>query len=314
MVHVLGLDSKTRLISPCGRTKKDPSLSVGFKYNFLAPRDPLLIYHALRSLHQHQIFQHAMTPQYFRNLPLILELFVVIAQCAHLNYSGEALTTRFWDCCKPSCAWNGKADVSKPVLSCTADDKPTDMTAGTGCGTGGTAFQCSNQQPWAINDTVSYGFAGAFITSDLTHGGIEGAWCCACYQLDFTSDPLRGKSLIVQASNTAYDVTSTNRFSLAVGYFKITYDNAWLTSLQIPGGNTTSPNACAQQYGVSQTVFGQNNVGVSKKEDCQNLPEPLRAGCTWRFDWFKDASYPRYAPPTTHMSFDLTGTVRTSNA
>jgi hypothetical protein len=157
-----------------------------------------------------------MTPHSLRNSLLSLELFVVLAQCANLNYSGEAVTTRFWDCCKPSCAWNGKADVSKPVLSCTADNKPTDVAAGTACGTGGTAYQCSNQQPWAINDTMSYGYAGAFITSDLTHGGIEGAWCCACYQLDFTSDPLRGKSLIVQASNTAYDVTTTNRFSLAV--------------------------------------------------------------------------------------------------
>jgi hypothetical protein len=157
-----------------------------------------------------------MTPNYFRNSLLSLELFVVLAQCANLNYSGEAITTRFWDCCKPSCAWNGKADVNKPVLSCTADDKVTDIAAGTACGTGGTAYQCSNQQPWAINDTMSYGYAGVFIQPDLTSGGIEGAWCCACYQLDFTSDPLRGKSLIVQASNTAYDVTTTNRFSLAV--------------------------------------------------------------------------------------------------
>lgn len=171
--------------------------------------------HALWSLHPHQISHHAMTPHYLRNLALCLELFVVFAQCANLNYSGDAITTRFWDCCKPSCAWNGKADVSKPVEACTADDKPTDMAAGTGCN-GGTAYQCSNQQPWSINDTLSYGFAGVFITPELTNGGIEGAWCCACYQLDFTSEPLIGKSMIIQASNTAYDITTTNRFTLAV--------------------------------------------------------------------------------------------------
>ncbi|KAF1851884.1 glycoside hydrolase family 45 protein [Cucurbitaria berberidis CBS 394.84] len=215
-----------------------------------------------------------MTPQFFRNIALSLEFFVALAQCANLNYSGEAVTTRFWDCCKPSCAWDGKADVSKPVVSCSSDDKPTDAAAGTGCN-GGLAFQCSNQQPWAVNDTLSYGFAGVFITPDLTRGGIEGAWCCACYQLDFTSEPLIGKSIIVQASNTAYDLRSTNRFSLA-----------------IPGGNTTSTNACAQQFGVSQSVFGNDMSGVSSKDDCQNLPEPLRDGCKWRFDWFKDASYP----------------------
>jgi hypothetical protein len=214
---VLGLDSKTRLISLFGRTKEGPSQPVRFKYLHVpTPQDRLPTYHALLSSHQYQTLQHAMTPHFFRNSLLSLELFAVLAQCANLNYSGEAITTRYWDCCKPSCAWNGKADVSKPVLSCTADDKPTDVAAGTACGTGGTAYGCSNQQPWAVNDTMSYGYAGVFIKPDLTHGGIEGAWCCACYQLDFTSDPLRGKSLIVQASNTAYDITTANRFSLAV--------------------------------------------------------------------------------------------------
>ena len=116
---------------------------------------------------------HAMTQHHFRNIIISLELFAVLARCACLNYTGEALTTRFWDCCKPSCGWVGKADFSSPVVACTADDKPTDLAAGTGC-KGGNAFQCSNQQPWAINDTLSYGYAGVFITSDLTGGGIEG--------------------------------------------------------------------------------------------------------------------------------------------
>ncbi|KAF1944206.1 endoglucanase [Clathrospora elynae] len=215
-----------------------------------------------------------MTLHYFRHIALTLELFAVVAQSANLNYSGEAITTRFWDCCKPSCGWAGKAQFSSPVVSCTADDKPTDFSAGTGCN-GGSAFQCSNQQPWAINDTVSYGFAGVYIIPELTHGGIEDAWCCACYQLDFTSEPLIGKSMIVQASNTAYDISTANRFSLA-----------------IPGGNTTSQNACAQQYGVAQSVFGDNMSGVSSTDDCLKLPEDLRAGCRWRFDWFQDASFP----------------------
>lgn len=231
-----------------------------------------------------------MPSRHLRNTILSLELFTIVAQCALLNYTGEAITTRFWDCCKPSCSWNGKADFSQPVLSCTADDKPADVAAGTGCN-GGTAFQCSNQQPWKINDTLSYGYAGVYITPDITHGSVESAWCCACYQLDFTSEPLVGKSMIVQASNTAYDVTTANRFSLAVSICK--HIGLPKLSLQVPGGNTSSTNACAQQYGVSQSVFGANMAGVSSKDDCQNLPENLQSGCQWRFDWFKDASYPR---------------------
>jgi hypothetical protein len=157
-------------------------------------------------------------PTSYRNVLLVLDLFVVLARCAKLDYSGEAVTTRFWDCCKPSCGWSYKASVSSPVLSCAADGKPVDLNAGTGCN-GGPAFQCSEQQPWAINDTLSYGFAGVFLTKNITHGATEDAWCCACYQVDFTSEPLRGKRMIVQASNTAYDINTANRFTLAVCLF-----------------------------------------------------------------------------------------------
>ncbi|CBX93072.1 hypothetical protein LEMA_P039730.1 [Plenodomus lingam JN3] len=232
------------------------------------------IYHSSLEQRQFQVLHHAMTSHHLHKIILSVKLFAVLAQCAHLNYSGEAITTRFWDCCKPSCGWKGKADFTRPVLSCTADDKPADIAAGTGCN-GGTAFQCSNQQPWAVNDTLSYGFAGTFITTELTGGSVESAWCCACYQLDFTSEPLIGKSMIIQASNTAYDINTANRFTLAV-----------------PGGNTTSTDACAQQYGVDQSVFGENMAGVSSIDGCQNLPETLRAGCQWRFDWLQDASFP----------------------
>ena len=155
--------------------------------------------------------------RHVRNTLISLHLFALLSHAANLNYSGEAVTTRYWDCCKPSCGWNGKADFSSPVESCTADNKPTNPAAGTGCN-GGDAFQCADQQPWAINDTMSYGFAGVYIMPALTRGGIEDAWCCACYQLDFTSDPLIGKSMIIQASNTAYDITTTNRFTLAVSH------------------------------------------------------------------------------------------------
>lgn len=156
-----------------------------------------------------------MTASYLRNLFVLLNLLVLQASSTGLNITGEAVTTRFWDCCKPSCAWKEKAPFSRPVLSCSIDDKPTDIDAGTGCN-GGSAYLCSNQQPWAVNDTFSYGFSGVFILPGLTGGKIEDAWCCACYQLNFTSEPLIGKSMIVQASNTAYDINTANRFSLAV--------------------------------------------------------------------------------------------------
>jgi hypothetical protein len=154
-----------------------------------------------------------MTLSYLRNI-LILSQFLVSVHC-QLNVSGEAITTRFWDCCKPSCSWKAKAPVSRPVQDCNISDAPSpNFDVGTGCEEGGAAYTCSDQQPWAVNDTFSYGFAGVFITGQP----VEEGWCCACYQLNFTSGPVKGKSMIVQASNSAFDVNSASRFSLAVGF------------------------------------------------------------------------------------------------
>jgi hypothetical protein len=181
----------------------------------LAPSSLLLTYDVLQPGPSHQTSYHAMTVPYLRSILFLFDLLIVFVNCANVNITGDAVTTRFWDCCKPSCAWKQKAAFSRPVLSCGIEDKPLDIDAGTGCN-GGTAYQCSDQQPWSLNDTFSYGYAGVFIRPDLTGGKIEDSWCCACYQLDFTSDPIKGKTMIIQASNTAYDISSANRFSLAV--------------------------------------------------------------------------------------------------
>lgn len=69
---------------------------------------------------------------------------------------------------------------------------------------------CSDESPWAISETLSYGYAAVNIA-----GGIEASWCCACYELTFTSGPVAGKQMIVQATNTGGDL-GANHFDLAV--------------------------------------------------------------------------------------------------
>ena len=54
--------------------------------------------------------------------------------------SGSGKTTRYWDCCKTSCAWSGKADVTSPVGTCDASNNHlSDVDAKSGCD-GGSAF------------------------------------------------------------------------------------------------------------------------------------------------------------------------------
>jgi hypothetical protein len=92
--------------------------------------------------------------------------------------SGTGKTTRYWDCCKGSCGWSGKANVNKPITSCDKSDNPlADMAAKNGCESGGQAYMCSNQSPWSVSDSLAYGFAAVKLA-----GGTEATWCCACYE------------------------------------------------------------------------------------------------------------------------------------
>ncbi|KAG8736580.1 hypothetical protein FRC10_009153 [Ceratobasidium sp. 414] len=183
--------------------------------------------------------------------------------------SGSGLTTRRWDCCKESCGWPGKATVSGPVKSCNKGNNPlADFNVQSSCNGGG-AFACANHSPWAVNNNLAYGFAAVTI-----QGGSESSWCCQCYQLTFTSGPVAGKQMIVQATSTAAE--------LGNNYFDI----------MIPGGGTgLYTQGCVAQYG-STSGWGAQYGGVSSQSQCAQLPSPLQAGCNWRFGWFMGANNP----------------------
>ncbi|TVY22363.1 putative endoglucanase type K [Lachnellula hyalina] len=186
--------------------------------------------------------------------------------------SGTGTTTRYWDCCKASCGWSGKATLasgSNPVTSCDAQDNPlTNYDAASGCNSG-TSYMCSDQSPWAVSDTLSYGFAATTIS-----GGSEASWCCACYELTFTSGAVQGKKMIVQATNTGGDL-GANQFDLA-----------------IPGGGFGLFNGCTAEWGTPSTGWGQQYGGISARADCDAFPDKLKAACYWRFDWFGNSDNP----------------------
>lgn len=127
--------------------------------------------------------------------------------------SGSGATTRYWDCCKPSCAWPGKGSLSQgPLGTCDINDNPLGDGGGTasGCEPGGGAFMCSSHSPWEVDENLAYGWAAVRI-----NGQTENDWCCACYELSFTSGPVSGKKMIVQATNTGGDL-GENHFDIAV--------------------------------------------------------------------------------------------------
>ncbi|KAF2770202.1 glycoside hydrolase [Teratosphaeria nubilosa] len=220
----------------------------------------------------------------------LLALTTGLASLTHADVSGIGTTTRFWDCCKPSCAWPNKAPVSGPVKSCSKHDSPIiDANAASSC-QGGEAHMCTDQSPWVVSDNLAYGFAAVHIP-----GGSEQSWCCACFELTFTSGPVKGKKMVVQATNTGGD--------LGQGQF----------DLAIPGGGVGIFNSCSSQWGAPSSGWGAQYGGISS-DTCSSFPTALRAGCGFRFgDFWQNADNPTVEfkqVPCPKALTDKTGCVR----
>ncbi|KAJ9156486.1 Carbohydrate-binding module family 1 protein [Pleurostoma richardsiae] len=194
--------------------------------------------------------------------------------------SGTGTTTRYWDCCKPSCAWPGKASVNNPVYTCDKNDQPlSDYNTKSGCDSG-TAYTCTNQSPWAVNDLVSYGYAATAIS-----GQSESDWCCACYAVTLTSGKAKGKIMLIQSVNTGGDL-SDNQFDL-----------------QIPGGGEGIFDGCTSEFGG---IGGAQYGGISNRSECDAMPAKLQPGCYWRFDWFLNSDNPTHSFTQIQCPTELT--------
>lgn len=75
-----------------------------------------------------------------------------------------AYTTRYWDCCKPSCSWPGKGTLRTPVLSCCGDGSIAGANERSVSDAGGSAGACTNAASWQVSGTLSYGFAAAAVS------------------------------------------------------------------------------------------------------------------------------------------------------
>jgi len=193
-------------------------------------------------------------------------------------------TTRYWDCCKPHCGWT--ANSNPPVGTCDISDNPqNNADLQNGC-EGGPAFMCHNYAPWAVSDSLSYGFAA-----------FNGASCGTCFQIQFDGsshngggDPgsasLNGKQMVVQVINIG---------GIEQGQF----------DLLIPGGGVGAMNGCSTQWnnadlGVQYGGFLSSCAGSGDKAGCVTQMcqaafgnfSDLMAGCEWFTTWFAAADNP----------------------
>lgn len=240
-------------------------------------------------------------------------------------------SSRYWDACKPHCSWPGNVDTSSlaaykadhgAARNCNINDfeipawtlsynvqqfwKGYQGTTSAcksderGGGTGG-AFVCTDMAPVAVNDTLAYAFVAG------PGSGVKG--CGKCYHLQFNGGnhdnnikaahkALKGKHLIVMASNIGHDVEE--------GQF----------DMMVPGGGVGQFDALSSQIGVSKEQLGvtyggflsscQQTLGydaaLAKYQTCvidmceavfPNHPNLLR-GCKWFAEWYMAADNPTY--------------------
>lgn len=184
----------------------------------------------------------------------IFSLLLIAILSYTISLSG--FTTRYWDCCKPSCAWNQNSG-GNTARTCDVSMNPiTDANARSKC-EGGPATACMDQIPKVINDNLAYAFAAA--------PGNGPNVCGKCFKLTFTGkgkyetklnhEKIKGKQLIVMANNIGYDVAN-NQFDI-----------------MIPGGGVGAFNGCNDILGTSLgKQYGgflsdcEEEVGWSKSE------------------------------------------------
>ena len=194
--------------------------------------------------------------------------------------------TRYWDSCKPHCAWSGKGG---PVArTCQTNGVSQASVDDASVCDGGNAGTCFDQTPQIVNDTIAYAFAA-------TPGG--GNDCGKCYMLTFTGtgasatgtptdehhQKIKGKHLIVMANNIGYDV-GNNQFDL-----------------MIPGGGPGKYNGCGKmgiscagaQYGGFLTTCNYDKgclINMCNSEYANN--SSLKNGCLFLANWMDAANNP----------------------
>ncbi|KAK0566983.1 hypothetical protein OC861_002945 [Tilletia horrida] len=187
----------------------------------------------------------------------------------------DGFATQYWDCCKVAAAWPGHSNLISPADSCAIDgiSRLESSNIKSGCD-GGDAFACNNHQPWVSPTNPNLSYAVGVRWTGLGVNNFYGA----CYEIVFKEQPQ--KTLIFQALNAGEDYKFNQ------------------IDIQAPGGGVGVNNGCPKQWQSPPDGWGKRFGGVQSIEECSQLPEALRSGCEWRFNWLAPADHPHGINPT----------------
>ena len=237
-------------------------------------------------------------------------------------------SSRYWDACKPHCSWLSSVDTTSEekyqagmtvARNCNIHDVEVPAftlghavqqywmgyegtnSACVNSNAGGT-YTCTDMAPIAVNDQLSYGYVAA-------PGAQFGGGCGKCFHLQFnggnhandvkdTHKALKGKHMIVMASNIGYDVEA-GQYDMLVPGGGVGAFNALSTQIGVPasglgangGGFLTE---CQQTLGWDNTVEAYQECVLKKCDEVfKDWPNLLR-GCRWYAEWYMAADNPTY--------------------
>ena len=237
-------------------------------------------------------------------------------------------SSRYWDACKPHCSWLSSVDTTSEAAyqaggtvarNCNIHDVEVPaFTLGhavqqywmgyegtnSACvnnNAGGT-YTCTDMAPIQVTENLSYGYVAA-------PGAQFGGGCGKCFHLQFnggnhandvkaTHKALKGKHMIVMASNIGYDVEA-GQYDMLVPGGGVGAFNALSTQIGVPasglgangGGFMTE---CQQSLGWDNTVEAYQECVIKKCDEVfKDWPNLLR-GCRWYAEWYMAADNPTY--------------------
>ncbi len=215
--------------------------------------------------------------------------------------SGSGWATRYWDCCKPSCSWTENAGSGNEARMCTASGSKISNYNETSICNGGSASTCTSQIPIVVNDNLAYAFAAV----PASNGGS----CGKCFALTFdgtgkyeTKAPhqsLKGKVLVVMASNVGTDVTQ-GQFDVlipggGVGQFNGCAAFGWGSQGEQYGGLLSD---CEKEVGYSKSgsalTSARKSCLVSKCNTVFSNDSQAKQGCLFLANWMNAAGNPNH--------------------
>lgn len=213
------------------------------------------------------------------------------------GHKGSGWATRYWDCCKPSCAWKENAGSAGPAKSC--DAKGKNQSDGQSICSGGNTTTCTSQVPIIVNDNLAYAFAAVPASA--------GGQCGKCFALEFTGEgkyesvanhkALKGKTLIVMASNIGGDVNPRQFDVMIPGGGLGAFDNGcgqmgWGNQGEKYGGLLSN---CENEVGYSGDLLKKRKECLTSKcNDVFKNDEEAKAGCLFLATWMEAAGNPNH--------------------